>query len=752
MSTEPKSANRHILDEMKRFIPAEANRGVSFTNKEAAYYYTQSHVNDHAEHAEFEGLHLYKRQIFGGYELWADGQKLDNRQAEVWVYPYKLERKHGALTEELWMFDYANVLEIRLAGAQESIGIRLKGEQVRLTKEADGFAVFTAAAEEWTLAVGSASGLPVKVQQGIVSSGGAAGGFYIAAAKTAEEAAGRIQDIRRTGDARRKERMQRMETFLSENAYLEGGGDSFALALNWLHITMDQLVTRQQGDGIYAGLPWFNEYWGRDQFISLPGAVLVTGQFETARNILLSFAKYQNTDETSRYFGRVPNILAPENIDYHTTDGTPRFIIQLQEYVKYSGDTAVIPELYPAVMNSIEGAIRNWTDDKGYLLHDDNETWMDARDAELRSLSPRDTRANDIQALWYHQLLAGVYFAEYMNDSGSAARWSGIADRLKRYFEHDYRDAEHDYLADRLDRNDQPEFSIRPNQLFALDMIGDRDFVDRSVRTAWEELVYPWGTASLDRHHPNFHPYHLTEDYHKDEAYHNGAVWLWLNGIAMQRMIEAGQEETAFELFKNMNHQALNLGVVGGLCENMDAYPREGQSWAKLTGAYLQAWSNAEQLRVWVQYFLGIRPDMINRVLSLAPRLPREIEGLQTRVKVSDGSIGLVYEPGEEAQIYTYSFNGVGITAVIDIAPFEVLRVGVTAGSKLSITRTECELTAELADGTGSTLQKLKSLPSSERLKRQQDERRAFEGVKFAEPLTGKVHPVMEGRRKRRRE
>lgn len=748
MNTEHKQLNRHILDEMKRFVPVEANRGVSFTNKEAAYYYTQSHVNDHVEHAEFEGLNLYKRKIFGGYELWADGLKLDNRQAEVWVYPYKLERKHGALTEELWMFDYVNVLEISLAGARDSIGIRLKGDKVRLKKEEDGLAFFTAAVGDWVIAVGSASGLPVNVQEEIVSSGGAAGGFYIAAAKTAEEAAGLIQEIRRTGDVLKKERVRRMATFLSENAYLEGGGDSFTLALNWLHITMDQLVTRQQGDGIYAGLPWFNEYWGRDQFISLPGAVLVTGQFETARNILLSFAKYQNTDETSRYFGRVPNILAPENIDYHTTDGTPRFIIQLQDYVKYSGDTAVIPELYPAVMNSIEGSIRNWTDDKGYLLHDDNETWMDARDAELKSYSPRDTRANDIQALWYHQLLAGVYFAEYMNDSESAARWSGIAGRLKQHFEQDYRDAEHDYLADRLDKDDQPEFSIRPNQLFALDMIGDRDFIDRSVRTAWEELVYPWGTASLDRHHPFFHPYHLTEEYHKDEAYHNGAVWLWLNGIAMQRMIEAGQEETAYELFKNMNYQALNLGVVGGLCENMDAYPRKGQSWAKLTGAYLQAWSNAEQLRVWYQYFLGIRPDMINRTLMLAPRLPREIDGLQTLVKVGDGSIGFVYEPGQEAQTYTYSFNGIDLSAVIDIAPFEVLRLDVTAGSSFSITRTELELTAELTDGSGSKVQKLKSLPSSERLKRQQDERRAFEGVKFAEPLAGKVHPVIEGRRK----
>lgn len=268
-----------------------------------------------------------------------------------------------------------------------------------------------------------------------------------------------------------------MENLLLQNTYMRSTDETLELAHRWMNITMDQLVTRQQGDGIYAGLPWFNEYWGRDQFISMPGAVLVSGQFETARNILLSFAKFQNTDKDSKFFGRIPNILAPENIDYHTTDGTPRFIIQLQDYVKYSGDTEIIKELYPAVINSIQGSIDHWMDEKGYLMHADNETWMDARDSELKSYSPRDTRANDIQALWYNQLLAGVYFAEYMNDQVNAEQWKRIAEQLKMNFEKDYRDSQHSYLADRLDKEGKPEFSLRPNQLFAFDMRSPRGCV-----------------------------------------------------------------------------------------------------------------------------------------------------------------------------------------------------------------------------------------------------------------------------------
>ena len=154
-----------------------------------------------------------------------------------------------------------------------------------------------------------------------------------------------------------------MTDFLLVNTYVKSNIDSLDLALNWLETTMNQLITKQQGEGIYAGLPWFNEYWGRDEFISFPGAILVSGQFETGRKILKSFAMFQERDSSSKFFGRVPNIVNPQNIDYHTTDGTPRFIIELENYVKYSGDTAIIRELYSTVVNSIEGALKHWVDE-----------------------------------------------------------------------------------------------------------------------------------------------------------------------------------------------------------------------------------------------------------------------------------------------------------------------------------------------------------------------------------------------------
>lgn len=118
-----------LLEQMKIKVSREDNRAVSFTNKEAAYYYTQSHLNDHPEHAYFEGMNVAKNRIFGGYTLYADGQELDNELAEVTVSPYSLVRTHGRLKEELWLFDYRNVLEVNVTGASAEIGISLKGRR-----------------------------------------------------------------------------------------------------------------------------------------------------------------------------------------------------------------------------------------------------------------------------------------------------------------------------------------------------------------------------------------------------------------------------------------------------------------------------------------------------------------------------------------------------------------------------------------------------------------------------------------------
>jgi len=737
--------NKKLLDNMKIYVPAAENRPVSFTNKEAAYYYTQSHDNNHEEWSWFEGMNISKNRIFSGYELMVGNQKLDNQKSEVWVYPYKLVRKHATkLVEELWMVDYKNVILVSLTGADKPIGISLKGENVKYQNTSNNMAFYSSNEGDYIIAVSSKDNAPIEIKNNQVYTSFHSAGFFVSVGKSREEAITILNTTRQSITRLKAERIKRMQDYLATNTFFSGNDDSLTLAMNWMETTMDQLVTKQQGHGIYAGLPWFNEYWGRDEFIAFPGAVLITGQFETARKILKSFAEYQETDKKSTFFGRVPNIVNPKNIDYHTTDGTPRFIIELQDYVKYSGDVSLIKELYPNVQNSIEGALLNWTDDKGYLLHEDNETWMDARDANLVAYTPRGSRANDIQALWYQQLLAGVYFARYMNDTINMERWERMADKVKSNFENDYRNKQYDYIADRLTRQDTADFTLRPNQLYALDLLDDETFKWQVTRKTWEELVYPWGVASLNRQNEFFHPFHISpENYPKDDAYHRGTIWLWNNGIAMQRMVEAGQVETAYKLFKNMNRQALTMGVVGGLSENMDAYPQPGKSWPRLTGTYLQAWSNAEHIRVWYQYFLGIRPDMILNTLTLAPRIPEEIKNLNYNFRIGKSLIPASYVSGKTKK-YRYTFEDIKPKIVVDIFPYEVKQIQIPANTVLQLETTGTKLHITLFNKTGKVISELTAPVSASRLAKQGECNKIMEGVQFAQPIGLENHPVIK--------
>lgn len=180
----------------------------------------------------------------------------------------------------------------------------------------------------------------------------AAGGFLIAYG-TAAGCDSLIRDFRSAGELKLAARKERMEGILQRNP-VRSNLDTLDEALAWLLLTTDELVTDQQGKGIYAGLPWFNEYWGRDMFISMPGAVLVNGQFETAKEILADFSVFRIKIRFRKRGAGFRTGANTEGILYNTTDGTPRFVMQIEDYIKYSGDTAFILADLPAVALSID--------------------------------------------------------------------------------------------------------------------------------------------------------------------------------------------------------------------------------------------------------------------------------------------------------------------------------------------------------------------------------------------------------------
>lgn len=711
------------------------NRAVSFTNKRSAYFYTQTHRNDHPEHAWFRGLNLSGRRVFNDHRLVVGGAPLDPATSTATVFPDALVRHYpGGITETVRLFDGRDVVEIALTGARGAVELRLSGDQLRAAGRHEGLDAYL-----------STSGPGTDAVMDHVVAGRSGERFLIAVAPTRTAAAALWREAAAQGDRWQAGRAARLAGLVAGEHRLRSDDDRLTAALQWITLTTDQLGTRQRGAGIYAGLPWFNEYWGRDSFISLPGAVLVTGRFEEARDILTSFARFQDLDRASRFYGRLPNIVKPGSIDYHTTDGTPRWVIALREYVRYSGDRSVVRELYPNVAASIDGSLARWTDTAGYLVHADNETWMDARrEPDKASYSPRATRANDIQALWHEQLRAGAEFAAALGDTAAAVRWSRAADRVRVRFARDFVDASGARIADRLDDRGAPDFTLRPNLLFTLDLVEDEAVAARATRRAWEALVYPWGVATLDQDHPFFHPYHISwEHYHKDEAYHNGVVWPWLNGIAMQRMIERGQTAPAWRLFQAMNALALRRGGVGGLPENLDAYPHPGETQPRLTGTFLQGWSNAEHLRVWYQHLLGVRPEMGRGEVLLAPRLPEELGAVEFSSRIGTGWLRGVYRREAGVRRYRYHLRGTAARLTLDVFPYEPRTFAAAAGDSLVAEARPDGLRVRQVSAAGTVKDEAVLPVSAARREGQARLDAILAGAAFAAPRDPASHPVM---------
>ena len=627
-------------------VSKDENREFSFTIKRSAYWYGRTHQDHFDEY--FAGWNVATRRILSDYSLSVDGQPLLRADTEnTSVAPDCITRKWAQAKEQMRLIDDDDLIVIAVdAPEAKNISIAFDQKLIDSTNgEKESLCLIPQKTPELVIKAVPLKSADIQTKDSTLTIPAQAGGFLLAYG-TVSHCDSLIGMFRAQGDSMIDARRQRMNTLLSENVPMRSNLPDLDKAIAWLTLTTDQLITCQQGKGIYAGLPWFNTYWGRDIFISLPGSALVTGQFGEAEEILRDFGRLQDRRQDSPTMGRIPNLATPDGVWYNTTDGTPRYVMETEELLRYTGDQQFLQDVYPTIVMSIEQAIAHSTDEKGYLLHADADTWMDVKH-EVPA-SPRGNRANDVQWLWYRQLMAGVHLAQLMNDTANVSKWKEKAEQLAKNFESDYCAKADTLIYDHLNNDGTPDKQYRPNQLFCFELIGDEDFKKGVTRKTWQHLAYPWGVASLEQYDSQFHPYHhWDEKYHFDDAYHNGTVWLWLNGIAMQRMIECGEIETAWQLFCNMNRQALQEGAVGSLSECAEAHPHPGKQWANRSGTFLQAWSNAEQLRVWYQCFLGIQPDLLNGVVKVKPMLPKEITRLSLRVKLGKGYLIYKYAYGK---------------------------------------------------------------------------------------------------------
>lgn len=681
-----------VLDDLA-IIVKDTSREIGYTNKEAGHYYT---LSNSYHTSGWQGWTVMDVRLLDDYQILSDTYDLlrKRHEAVVSVKPHQMTRTYpNGLQETFTFLDSldAFIADVKVEREIDSLSflprytqshdqdaylvkeeedillIALKSYDRDKAKHPGWIAIATTQADplikksmpgvKTNDVVDSRTFAPAGITVSTIQKGQSVR-WIVAAGRTSAEAKQIARHIIDKGDveiAKRADRMQR----LLDNSYIMTSNERFNKALAWSRIAMDKLIMNQTGTGIYAGLPWFNNYWGRDTFIAFSGSVLVTGQFEAAGEILRSFAEFQDTNPESETYGRVPNRVTPQEIIYNTTDGTPWFVRELYQYLKYSGDTLLVKELYPVVERSIEGALKNYADEYYFLTHADADTWMDAVGPD-GPWSPRGNRAVDIQYLWYRQLKDGAAMAEVNNDSVKAGQWREIAQKLRENFNEHFIHRDEMILYDRLEADDKPDTRVRPNQIFAFDLVDDDEVRKQMLTTVIGELTYPWGVASLSQYDTNFHPFHHYAPYYvPDAAYHNGIVWTWLIGRVIEAAVQYDLQDIIYGVTDNMVYQILERGGTGTFSELLDAFPREGEEEPRLSGTFTQAWNLAEFIRAAYQDYLGIQVNVPESKINLQPRVPRELGNIDAVIPFGNKKISITYEvtDHDSIRVQLYSKN-----------------------------------------------------------------------------------------------
>ncbi len=359
-----------------------------------------------------------------------------------------------------------------------------------------------------------------------------------------------------------------------------------------------------EGATIIAGYHWFTD-WGRDTMISLPGLCLSTGRYEDAKKILAAFAK--NTS-----MGMLPNRFQDNNEppEYNNVDGTLWYFIAIYKYLQATGDKDfVLTEFLPVLKDIIDWHFKGTrynihVAEDGLLYAGESGqqlTWMDARIGTW-VVTPRMGKPVEIQALWYNALKIFAELLVLNEQQNDAALVHLSAEKAKENFLKLFWYEEGNYLYDVINENNNPDPSLRPNQLFAISLpfaLIEGEHAKAVLKIVEENLYTPVGLRSLMKADTHYIPIYRGDAYHRDSSYHEGTVWSWLLGPYIDAIIKTeNARDEVKEVINNFVYH-LNEGCIGSVSEIFDAdaphYPR---------GCVAQAWGVAEILRVIKDYEL----------------------------------------------------------------------------------------------------------------------------------------------------
>ncbi|MFA0762013.1 MAG: hypothetical protein HZLCBSQH_002126 [Candidatus Fervidibacterota bacterium] len=355
---------------------------------------------------------------------------------------------------------------------------------------------------------------------------------------------------------------------------------------------------------VIAGYPWFTD-WGRDALIALTGLTLVTGRFEVAREILLTFARHLSD-------GLVPNFF-PESGDppaYNTVDATLWFVLALYRYLRYTRDFATLrAHFWRPLREIVDWHLRGTRDGIGadpkdgllrWQAQGEALTWMDAKVNGV-PVTPRMGKPVEVNALWCNALLILAHLAAELGDGLMERTAKSWAKKARQNFEPTFWNPSAGCLFDAIAPDGTPDPSVRCNQLLALALpfpLLSSEKAKAVLRCVEAKLLTPCGLRTLSPDDPRYCGRYLGPPEVRDAAYHQGMVWAWWFGAYADAVAQVEGDEAVRQkvrpLLEAFLRRHLREGCVGQVAEIFDGDPPH-----EPRGCFAQAWSVAEVLRAW---------------------------------------------------------------------------------------------------------------------------------------------------------
>jgi hypothetical protein len=311
-------------------------------------------------------------------------------------------------------------------------------------------------------------------------------------------------------------------------------------------------------EGIIAGLPWFFQFWTRDELISLKNF-----DKKEKKRILLRYLKNIAND------GRLINILRTKETNADSIGWLFKRIFDSLNMFNRKEKKLIREKLIQSI-NRIE---KNYLKD-GLIYNNAGETWMDSSfgDDEGREGARVEIQASFLNMLALaHKLTNDEKYLKTEKKLRETVReklWNGKI------------------LADGLN-----DFTLRPNIFLAYyfypRLLSRREW-ENCFRHSLPNLWLNWGGfSSIDKKSPSFFSYDTGGD---PKSYHHGNSWFFLNNLAALVLYKVNRkkfEKYVEKILKSSARDILWLGAIGHHSEISSAEKQEAR------GCVAQAWSAA---------------------------------------------------------------------------------------------------------------------------------------------------------------